>query len=423
MKNKKQKYDCIVIGGGPAGMMAAIRAGEMGARVLLLEKNDSLGKKLLLTGDGRCNISHIEKSNKEFVSKYGKYGDFLMSSFSIFGPKDTINYFKKNKLNLVIQEDGRVFPESNKAKDVLLKLVELLKKNSVDIVFNAQVTELVLEGNQIIKVTLFDNQEFEASSFILSTGGKSFKITGSDGQGFQLAKRIGHSISDLYPGLSPVKLNDEWVGGLSGVSIKTAAVYFFQSNKCISKGVGDIIFTHFGISGPVILDLSNNLGEYFENGAVDGYIDIFPSKNLEELSKEINGLIDSNGNRAIKNILSPIVGEKICLHILDMCNIDAGKKGGLIKKEERRKIVTNIKKIDIHPYSLLDFDRSMVTKGGVLLKDIDPKTMRSKIISNLFFSGEIIDLTGNCGGYNLQLCWTTGYLAGSSISNVGGIHA
>jgi hypothetical protein len=405
-----EKYDCIIIGGGPAGMMAAISASEEGNKVLLLEKNDCLGKKLLLTGNGRCNFSHREDTNKDFALKFGKYGDFLLSLFSIFGPKETFDFFQQNKLELMVERDGKIFPRSNRSKNILDVLVKLLEKNRVEISFNSEVEDIIFQDGRIEKVILSNGKDIEGSNFIITTGGKSFPTTGSDGKGLELIKKMGHSISSLYPGLCPLKINN--VVSLSGISFKDIGVSFSQSGKYFLKGRGDVMFAHFGITGPVILDLSNELSDRFEKGKVILFLDFFPDKNIEEFSSFLERNIEDNKNKEIKNILSLIMPEKISLFILDILLIDHEKKGLQLGKKEKDRIVKALKKFELTVDGFLGFEDAMITKGGVLLKEIDARTMRSKIISNLYFAGEIIDLSGICGGYNLQMCWSTGYVAG-----------
>ncbi|MFA6348244.1 MAG: NAD(P)/FAD-dependent oxidoreductase [Candidatus Paceibacterota bacterium] len=417
MFSENEKYDCMVIGGGPAGMMAAIRVGELQGKVLLLEKNKALGEKLLLTGDSRCNISHLEKSNKDFSLKYGKQGDFLLSSFSVFGPKKTFEFFEKNGLPLNTENDGRIFPKSNKAMDVLSKLTELLGKNKVDILLDSEVKDFVVKNNRIEKIILNNGIELVAKNYILTTGGKSYSFTGSDGSGFVFAKKIGHSIMPVCPALSPIKLKEAWVRDLAGISLQGVAISFFQNGKRILKGNGSILFTHFGITGPVILNISNAVSDYTQKGEIMIFLDLFPNKSMDVLKNELIGIIEYNGNRSIKNILNYLLPEKICLVVLSLCNIDTGKKGIRISKSEILKIVKSIKNIELNFDGLMGFDVAMVTKGGVSLSEIDSKTMKSKLIKNLYFAGELIDLVGISGGYNLQLCWTTGYVAGSSAIN------
>jgi len=418
MFSEDKKYDCIVIGGGPAGMMAAIRAGELGKKVLLLEKNKTLGKKLLLTGDGRCNISHLEKSNKNFSLRFGKKGDFLLSPFSIFGSKETFEFFERNGLLLNIEEDGRIFPKSNKSKDVLNKLIELLGKNKVEVLFDAEVKDFIVQNKRIEKIILNTGKEVTAPNYILTTGGKSYAFTGSDGSGFVFAEKMGHKVICPCFALSPIRVKNNWIKGLAGISLKGISLSFFLNNKKILKGSGSILFTHIGITGPLVLNISNDLGSYIDKGEIKMFLDLFPDKSVDVLKDDLDVIIGNNKNKAIKNILSCLFPEKISSLILNLSNVDSNKKGKEMSRFEIFEIAAHIKKVELDFGGLMGFDMAMATSGGVDLREIDSKTMKSKIMDNLFFAGEVIDLVGISGGYNLQMCWSTGYVAGNSVGNL-----
>jgi len=411
MTREEKKYDCIVIGGGPSGMMAAIQAKKRGKKVLLIERNKKLGIKLLLTGNGRCNLSCSEKNNKNFAMNFGKKGDFLLSPFSVFGTKETFDFFEENGLPLNIESNGKVFPKSNKAKDVLDVLKNLLE--GVDILYGRTVKGFDVKNKTIKNILLDNGAELEAKSYVLCAGGKSFPSTGSDGSGFSLAEKTGHTIISAVPGLVPMRIAQEWVKKLMGITMKDALISFYVDDKKIIKDRGSILFTHFGITGPVILNASNEIG-----GCIDKKIrieiDLFPDKNIDELKRDIFTLVDENKNRSIKNIINLYFSEKLLLTILKLCEIDYNKKGREVKKEEISRICNFVKKVELVFGGLGGFDISMATNGGVSLGEIDSKTMRSKIINNLYFAGEVIDTIGRTGGYNLQMCWTTGYVAGNS---------
>jgi hypothetical protein len=418
MFSENKKYDCIVIGGGPAGMMAAIRNGELKKKVLLLEKNKILGRKLLLTGDGRCNLSHLEKNNKDFSKKFGKQGDFLLSPFSIFGPKETFDFFERNGLSLHTEDSGRIFPRSNKSKDVLNVLVKLLEKNNVDILTGFEVKDFIVNNNKIEKIISNNGKEIIGKNYILTTGGKSYPITGSNGSGFIFAEKMGHKIISVRQALSPMKIKEEWVKELTGITMQNISVIFYCNKKKILKDRGSVLFTHFGITGPMVLNASNEIGDYIESGNVKIIMDLLPDKDINLLKNELFAKIIENKNRSIKNILNHFFPEKISILVLNLSDIDERKKGVEIKKTEILRIVSKIKNIELNFDGFLGFEVAMATKGGISLAEIDAKTMKSKLISNLFFAGEIIDLIGVSGGYNLQLCWTTGYVAGNSAVSV-----
>ncbi|HPR79976.1 MAG TPA: NAD(P)/FAD-dependent oxidoreductase [Candidatus Pacearchaeota archaeon] len=416
MEKVSKKYDIAVIGGGPAGMMAAIRAGEIGARVVLIEKNEKIGVKLLMTGGGRCNLTHVEKSIREFCGKFGKQGDFLLSPFSIFGTKETMEFFENNGIELK-KEMGKVFPASDKAKDILNVLVSLLKKYKVDILFSSEVKEINKKGKLITSVSLLNGKEIEADQFIISSGGRSYPSTGSSGDSFIWAKRLGHDIVDTKPALTPIETKEQWTKSLQGISLEDVSISLFCNQKKESEGRGEILFTHFGFSGPLILDMSRTIGDLLERGKVKMTIDLFPSKNTEQLDKFILSVFNKNRKKHVLKCLNDFFPEKLSAFILNFSSVSFDRKGNDITKDERVRMIKFLKKIEISIVGLLGFDKAMATHGGISLKTIDSKTMKSKLINNLYFAGEAINLDGPCGGYNLQMCWTTGYVAGQNAAS------
>ena len=416
MEKDSKKYDIAVIGGGPAGMMAAIKAGESGAKVVLIEKNEKIGIKLLMTGGGRCNLTHVEKNIREFCSKFGKEGDFLLSPFSIFGTKETMEFFEDNGVELK-NENGKVFPASEKAKDILNVLVSLLKKYKVEVLFSSEVREINKKGKSISSVSLMNGKEIEANQYILSSGGRSYPATGSSGDSFIWAKRLGHDIVDTKPALTPIETKEQWTKTLQGISLDDVSVSFVCNQKVEKEGRGEILFTHFGFSGPLILDMSRTIGDLLEKGKVKMMIDLFPDKNIEQLDKFIISIFNKNRKKHILKFLNDFFPEKLSAFILNFSSIPSDRKSNDITKEERMRLIRFMKKIEVNVTGLLGFDKAMATHGGVSLKTIDSKTMKSKLINNLYFAGEAINLDGPCGGYNLQMCWTTGYVAGQNAAS------
>jgi predicted Rossmann fold flavoprotein len=401
------EYDVVVIGGGPAGMMAAANAQ---GKVALIEKNPRLGVKLLLTGGGRCNLTHIEK-NRDFCSKFGKEGDFLLSPFSIFGVKETMEFFKKNGLELK-EEGGKVYPASEKAKDVLNIFLSLLK--NVDVFTSIEIKEIKMEGNAISSLVLSSGKEIKGKNYIISTGGKSYPSTGSSGEMFNLIKKMGHKVNQLKPALTPIETKEEWTKSLQGISLSDVSVSLIQDGKKIKEDRGEILFTHFGLSGPLVLNMSRTIGDLMEKGKVKLVIDLFSGKSIEESDKYLRRIFEKNRNKHVLKCLSDVYTEKLSSFIMNFSGVSMEKKPNHLTKEERERMVKFMKKIELNVVGLLGFDRAMVTHGGVSLKEIDSKTMKSKIVGNLYFAGEVIDLDGPSGGYNLQMCWTTGYVAGKS---------
>jgi len=413
-EENKNNFDVLVIGGGPAGIIAAIRAGQMGASVAILEKNEALGNKLLLTGGRRCNITNTSFDTKELAKQYGKEGDFMLHALSIFGVKETIEFFNKNGLKTKIEKDGRVFPKSDKANDILKILIYFLRNNEVTVLTNSEVKEIKFKGKKITKVILKDNREFTAKNYIITTGGMSLPFTGSTGDGYKFAEKLGHKIEKLKPALAPIVMKEHWVKEIQGLSLPNAKLDFFIDKKKSFSITGEIIFTHFGLSGPAILNISQKVGELLEKGEVKIVLDLNPELDLQGLDKILLDYFARNINKSLKNCLANLLPPKLIPAIIELSKTDPLKKVNEITKEERFRLIEVLKKFEMTPTGLLGFDEAMVTSGGISLKEIDAKTMKSKIIDNLFFAGEIINLNGSTGGYNLQLCWSTGYLAGQT---------
>ena len=411
----KQNYDLAVIGAGPAGMMAALCAAECGAKVILLEKNSVPGVKLLITGKGRCNITNSEPEARKFVSAFGKNGKFLMNAFYRFGVKETIEFFHKNNLPTKVERGGRIFPISDKAVDVQQMFLTLLHKNSVTFQPNCKINKIVHVNNNIEKI-ISDTAEVKASNYLIATGGLSYPKTGSTGDGYSWAKGLGHKIMETTPALTPVLVNEKWIKELEGLSLKNVTVSVFQSNRKHDERFGEALFTANGMSGPIILDLSKTIGYLLARGRVDLFIDFKPALDFDKLDRRLLRDLEKFGKKAMKNLLPELIPKKLIPVMLRLTGIDPEKKANTVSKEERGKLRLYLKQFPLTVNSLLGFTKAIVTSGGISLKEIDPKTMRSKIIDNLYFAGEIMDLDGPTGGYNLQVCWSTGFIAGNSAA-------
>ncbi|MFC1609054.1 NAD(P)/FAD-dependent oxidoreductase [Patescibacteria group bacterium] len=408
-----EKFGIVVIGGGPAGMMAAIKASEKGARVLLLEKNATLGRKLLITGKGRCNITQADCDNGEFVDKLGKKGRFLYSALSRFSFLDTVDFFEKKGVKTKIERGGRVFPASDSSKDVLNALVSAMKENGVKIATGKKVLGFNMKDGKIESIECQDEKIF-ADKFILATGGKSYPVTGSTGDGYQWVREIGHQVVETYPALVPVKVKDVWVKELQGLSLRNVEINVFQDNKRAESRFGEMLFTHFGISGPIVLDVSKKIGELLRSGKVEISIDLKPALEYAKLKERLQRDFDSSPKKTFRNYLPELLPRKMVDVMLKLSEIDSEKQLCVINGNEKKKLLNLLKNLRLEVEGLLGFEHAIITTGGVDLKEVDSKKMQSRIIDNLYFTGEILDLDAPTGGYNLQICWSTGYAAGES---------
>lgn len=416
MVNNK-KYDLIVIGGGPSGLIAAGRAAELGASVLLCEKNNTLGKKLLLTGGGRCNLTNAEYDKETFLGNLKEAKKYLYSTFAQFGVADTFEFFESRGLPLVTEARGRVFPQSQKSEDVLQVLIKYLKAGNVEILLNTPVIGINKDGNQITSVTT-EQGEFTARSFVIATGGLSLPATGSTGDGFKFLKELGHTIIRPTPNLVPLVTNDQWVHALSGVAPSFVRLTFLQGGKAKIKKLGKVLFTHFGISGPMVLNSAAEVKKLLNNGAVTASIDLFPDTNTGELDRRLWRLFEKNKNKNLGNVLPEILEDKLAEAIIQLVEKDLSQELAnlpinLTTKEIRAALVAKMQKLTFGIAGTKGMDWSIVSDGGVPLKEVDTKTMASRLYPNLFLLGDVLNINRPSGGYSLQLCWTTGYVAGT----------
>lgn len=405
-----KKYDVAVIGAGPSGMMAAGRAAELGAKVVLLEKNSDLGIKLLMSGGGRCNFTN-QSSVRSMVEKIGPNGFWLISALSYFGPNQIIDFFESRGIKTKVEDHGRVFPITNNAKGIKNSLIAYLKNGKVDIKTKSELKKFVKDKNTISKIVLSDGGEIVADKFIVACGGKSYPFSGSNGDTYSYLLKLGHKIIEPRPALSQIIFKEK-LPNLEGLSLSEASLFIYEGKKIIAEENGDIIFTNLGLSGPAALNLSRKIKLLNKS---DLFIDFFPEDSREDLELKLKLLISQNSRSDIKNVLNLILPKRLSLFILSKLNIKETKKANLFKKSEIIEIVNFLKNNRFEISALGGFDQAMITLGGVDLKEVNPKTMASKIITNLYLAGEILDLDGPTGGYNLQIAWTTGYLAGESV--------
>lgn len=407
------KYDVAIIGGGPAGMISAGRAGELGARTILIEKNEKLGIKLLITGKGRCNITNYTNDLREFIKVFGDNGKFLYSALYNFGVNDIINFLDQYGVKTKVERGNRIFPNSDSAKDVLNALIKYMADNNVKIQSGIKVEKVIFEERRITKIILENKDEIIADKFIFCTGGLSYPKTGSNGEGFGFLKEMGHSINKLKPALTPILIKERIVKELEGLSLKNVKISIYKDNKKIDSRFGEALFTGVGMSGPIILDMSKKINQELGEG-LDLFIDFKPVLDFPVLDKRIQNDFQEMNNKLFKNSLDKLLPKKLIPSIIRLSGISPHKQVNLVTKEERKKLVHLLKEFRLTVIGVEGFDKAIITTGGVSLKEVDPKTMKSKLINNLYFAGEILDLDGPTGGYNLQVCWSTGYLAGES---------
>jgi len=416
--NKRKEphfFDVAVVGGGAAGMMAAFWASERGARVVLIDRNEEMGRKVSLTGKGRCNITQNNFIKETLVDSLGKKGRFLLSSFHKFNVKKTKAFFEKSGIALKTERGGRVFPQSDSAEEVIAIFKRKLIQNGVILMRKTKPLSFKTKGN-VVKKIITRKREISADQFIFCTGGKSYPTTGSTGDGYQWAKNFGHKIIKPVPALSPVKTINKWAEQLQGVSLKNVTLSVFQDNKKQAERFGEMIFTHFGVSGPIVLDISKEIGALLKIGRVKISIDLKPALDVKMLDQRIQKDFQKYHSRKFSNALDDLLPKKMIPTIIKISKINPDKKVGEISKEDRKRLVSLLKNLVLNVDELIGFENAIVTSGGIDLGEIDQKTMKSKLIENLYFAGEIIDLDGPTGGYNLQIAWTTGYIAGNSVA-------
>ena len=472
MKSKTDNiWDVIVIGGGSAGMMAAGRAAECGARVALIEKNDTLGKKLLITGGGRCNLTNAEFNTRKFLEKFKDDGKFLFSAFSQWSVQDTLNFFNTRGMATKIENEQRVFPASDSARSVWDVLVKYMREGGVTVISDSPVSDIIVSRASMPKATrerrersshrmmatrerrershdsakasldcvlcanrkalgqngssrrmtatgviLRDGKEIHANAIIVAAGGGSHPETGSAGDGFAWLKKLGHNIAIPTPSLVPVAIKDSWAKQLSGVSIADVKINAIQNEIVHNTNRGKILFTHFGISGPAVLHMSKAIGELLKSGEVVMSLDILPSLNNEQLDIALKDLFKKHSNKKIRNSLDSIIPSALAPIIIAKCKINPETVVNSITREERMKLIACLKNLPMRADKLLGADKAVITSGGVSLEEIDPKTMRSRLFPNLYIIGDMLNIDRPSGGYSLQLCWTTGFVAGTAAS-------
>jgi hypothetical protein len=415
MKKKELIYDVAVIGGGPAGMIAAGRAAELGAKVILLEKNKNLGKKLLITGGGRCNLTNNEIDTRRFLARFKHKQKFLFSPFSQFGVKETLLWFNEHGLKTKVEAEGRVFPISDSAKSVLDVLINYLNKHKVKIATANIIDGFIATKEKITGLKIKNSLKIiKAKKFILATGGKSRPDTGSTGEAFQWLKNLGYKINESDAALVPIKTKETWVKNLAGLSLADVKLKIYQNNKKQAEAVGKLLFTHFGLSGPLVLNMSHHISELLKHGSVELFLDLRVGLDEKLIDQELQELFRTRLNKKLANSLNNAVPSALSPILIDLAKINPNKAVNSLERKERLTLVHLLKNLPLTATGLMGLDKAITTSGGVDLKEIDLKTMSSRLHNNLYLIGDTLDIDRLSGGYSLQLCWTTGYVAGTA---------
>ena len=400
----------IVIGGGAAGLISAYYSALYGDEVILIEKNEKVGKKIYITGKGRCNLTN-DCEPEEFLKNVVTNPKFLYSAIYSFTPQDTIDLFENYGLVLKTERGRRVFPMSDKSSDVIKTLENICKNAGVKIHLKEKV-EKILSSYKVKKI-ITDKAEYEADKVIVCTGGKSYPSTGSTGDGYLFAKSYGHEIIPIKPALCPIEIKGDFCKNLQGVSLKNVTLSLIVKGKVVYKELGEMIFTHFGISGPIVLSASSFLNKYPLN-QVELYLDLKPALDDETLDNRILRDFLKYKNRDLQNSLNDLLPKSLIRSIIELSKIPPYKKNDIITKEERKMLVNSFKRIKLEIKGLRPIEEAIITSGGVSCKEINPKTMESKLVKGLYFAGEVIDVDALTGGYNLQIAFATGYLAANA---------
>lgn len=403
----------LVIGGGAAGMFAAIFAAYNGNEVHLFEKNEKLGKKLFITGKGRCNITNASDMDTLFGSVVTN-SKFLYSSFYGYTNQDVIDFFERIGVATKVERGNRVFPVSDHSSDVIAGLSRELKNLGVEIHLRSEVTKVV--GKETFEhIVLKNGEKVEGDACIVATGGFSYQTTGSTGDGYGFARELGHQVTEILPSLVPLVIKEDYVRELQGLSLRNVEATIYDDKKILYHDFGEMLFTHFGVSGPLMLSASSYIAKKVKEKGLKLVIDLKPALTMEQLDQRVLRDFEENINKQFKNAVQKLFPSKLIPVILAVSEIDPEKKVNLITKEERQQFVNLIKNFTFTITGLRDFNEAIITKGGVHVKEINPATMESKLVQNLYFVGEVLDLDALTGGFNLQIAWSTGYSAGSSI--------
>jgi len=406
----------IIIGAGAAGMMAAYAAKTAGHDVTIIEKNEKCGKKIYITGKGRCNLTNNCDTN-DFFEKVVSNPKFLYSPLYMLTPEQTMELFSDN-LNLPIKTErgGRVFPMSDKSSDVIKALTAVLDKYKTDIMLNTEVKDIIIEHGKVTGVCT-DSGTYYSDSVIVACGGLAYPQTGSTGDGYAFAGKAGHTVTKTYPALVPFNVKEDWPKKLMGLSLRNVSAVFKKDNKVLYSGFGEMLFTHFGVSGPLILTASSYLTKHITKGSIDMYIDLKPALSEAELDARIIRDFNESKNIRFSNSLKKLLPHRLIDVVVRLSGIDAYKPVNSVTVKERKKLADILKNLPVTITGVRGYNEAIITQGGVNVNEINPHTMESRIVKNLYFAGEVIDTDAVTGGFNLQIAWSTGYTAGISIHN------
>lgn len=406
----------VVVGGGAAGMFAAIWAADGGSQVHIYEHNEKLGKKLYITGKGRCNVTNACEVVEELFSNVVSNPRFLYSAFYTFSNRDMMQYLAENGLPLKTERGQRVFPVSDKSSDVIRTLTDILREKNVCVHLNQDVADLLIQDGKIYGIRLAGGEQVDADAVIVATGGMSYASTGSTGDGYRMAEAAGHRVTPLRPSLVPLNIEEEWCRELQGLSLRNISFSLQQGKKAFYKDFGEMMFTHFGITGPVVLSGSTCIASRLRKGPVKAVIDLKPSLSEEQLDARILRDFDKNINKQIRNSLSELLPASLIPVVIRLSGIDPYTTVHDITRQQRQQLISTLKHLSMTVSGVRGFNEAIITQGGVSVKEINPGTMASKLVRGLYFAGEIMDLDAVTGGFNLQIAWSTAYMAGKAAA-------
>lgn len=410
-----KEYDIAIIGAGAAGCMAAIRAAELGAKVVLIERNDAIGRKIMITGKGRCNLTNAAPIDL-FIKKFNPGGEFLRSALFAFSNDDLIAFFRERGLEIKIERQGRAFPATDKARSIISVLEDSLQKGGITVTHGVRIVGIERRGDRFV-LSAESGACLEAKKVIIATGGASYAATGSTGDGYTIAARLGHTVTPLAPALVPLTTKERWVKGLQGLGLENVRITFHIGGKKLVSEVGEVMLTHFGISGPLILDMSGDIvAALGKHGEIPLTIDLKPGLREEQIESRLVHKFTVKGGAQAKNLMQDLLPKRMIPVFLSLAGIAPEKRTNQITKADRSAVIRLLKAFPLTITGSLPIEEAMVTGGGVSKKEINPRTMESKIVPGLYFAGEVIEGAAPSGGYNLQQAFSTGYLAGEKAA-------